>query len=123
MTDISIDRPSHWLQWAEETFGPVALDRRERLLRFMEEAVELSHAMGLDAATVEAIVRRVHSRPAGDIRREAGQVQACFECLVRVLGVDADAEATSELARVKTIPTSEWAIRHAAKVAIGIAES
>lgn len=119
---MSIDRPSHWLQWAEETFGSIALDRHERLLRFIEEAIELSHAVGIPPETIAAIVERVYSRPVGDMRQEVGQVQATFECLTRVLGVDADAEATAELVRVKSIPKSEWAIRHAAKVAIGIAQ-
>jgi hypothetical protein len=41
--DMQIDRPSRFLMWAHETFGNVALDPRERALRFTEEAVELAH--------------------------------------------------------------------------------
>lgn len=119
--DMSIDRPSRFLQWAHETFGDIALDRHERALRFTEEAVELAHAIGLDANEVSAIVARVYSRPAGDVPREIGQCLATFELLARVVGVDADQEATAELARVKVIPKDEWAKRHGAKVAIGIA--
>ena len=119
--DTQIDRPSHWLQWAHETFGDVALDPYERALRFVEEAVELAQAIGLDANEVSAIIGRVYARPAGDVQREVGQCLACFETLARVLKVDSDHEATAELARVKAIPREEWARRHGAKVALGIA--
>lgn len=119
--DMQIDRPSHFLQWAHETFGDVALDPYERSLRFIEEAVELAHAVGLDAAEIAAIVDRVFARPAGDVVREVGQCLATFELLARVLKVDADREATAELARVKAIPQEEWARRHGAKIALGIA--
>lgn len=121
MSDTQIDRPSHWLQWARETFGDIAMHPHERALRFIEEAVELAHAIGLDANEVSAIIARVYARPAGDIPREVGQCLACFELLAHVLGVDADHQAAAELARVKSIPQEEWAKRHAAKVAIGIA--
>lgn len=116
-----LDRPGHWLNWARAMFGEVALDPRERTLRFIEEAVELAQAMEIDAATLAAIVERVYRRPAGSVAREIGQCQATFECLARVLGVDSDQEATAELARVKAIPKEEWARRHSAKIALGIA--
>lgn len=115
------DRAAHWLQWARETFGDVAFDPRERALRFVEEAVELAHAIGLDAETLALIMARVYSRPAGAVPREIGQCLATFECLARVLEIDADRECTTELARVMAIPKDEWAIRHSAKVAAGFA--
>jgi hypothetical protein len=115
------DRASHFMQWAEDMFGDIALSRHERTLRFIEEAVELAHAMSLDRNEVGTIVARVYSRPAGDAVREAGQCLAVFECLMHVTGIDADHEATAELARVKSIPKEEWVKRHAAKIALGIA--
>lgn len=119
--DYTFDRPSHWLQWAQATFGDVALDRHERALRFIEEAIELAQALEIDPSTIDAIAARVFSRPAGDPEREFGQCLACFEILAKVAGIDADREATAELARVKSIPAEEWAKRHAAKRSIGIA--
>ncbi len=38
-----MDRPKEFLAWAVKTFGPIALDRKERAMRFMEEAIELGH--------------------------------------------------------------------------------
>lgn len=122
MSDTFGDRPSRWLRWAHETFGDIALHPRERTLRFVEEAIELGQAADLDSETISAIVARVYSRPPGGLRREIGQCLATLETLAAAVGVDADQEATDELARVQDIPKEEWTKRHAAKVAIGIAE-
>lgn len=121
--DYTFDRPSHWLLWAEQTFGAVARDPQERAMRFIEEAIELAQAMSVDAGTLCTIIERVYSRPAGSVSQEVGQSLGTLELLARVIGVDADHEATAELARVKSIPREEWARRHAAKVALGMARS
>lgn len=117
----SFDRPSRFLAWAHETFGDIALDPQERTMRFVEEAVELAHAMGVDAATAKAVVDRVFSRPAGDVSREVGQCVCTLELLSKAMNVDANHLADAEFARVQCIPKEEWARRHSAKVALGIA--
>lgn len=119
--DMSIDRPSRFLMWARETFGDVALDPRERTMRFVEEALELAHASDVDHVTLQAIIKRVWARPAGDVPKEMGQALATLELLAKATGIDADAEATKEFYRVQSIPKEEWAKRHGAKVALGIA--
>lgn len=119
--DMQIDRPARFLAWAHDTFGEIALDPRERTLRFLEEAVELAQAMGVAMDTTDAIVARVYRKPPGEPRREFGQALATFELLAKAAEVDADAEATKEFHRVQSIPKAEWERRHAAKVAIGIA--
>lgn len=117
------ERPRLWMQWAEHTFGKIALDPHERTLRFIEEAIEVAHAMGLEIAIVRKSVDRVYANRAGETPREIGQAMACLECLAEVIGVDARAEATDELKRVQSIPQEEWNRRHAAKVTLGIALS
>lgn len=119
--DTSFDRPSRFLQWAHETFGDIALDPKERAMRFLEEAVELAHAVGVDAITSTNIVGRVYQRPAGGIPREVGQSLVTLELLAKAINVDAEREANEEFFRVQRIPKEEWARRHGAKVAIGIA--
>jgi hypothetical protein len=74
--DMSFDRPSRFLMWAQETFGDVALDPRERVLRFLEEAVELAQAMGVSMDTTDALVARTYRREPGDPVREMGQALA-----------------------------------------------
>jgi NTP pyrophosphatase (non-canonical NTP hydrolase) len=119
--DTQIDRPSRFLDWAHQTFGDIALDPRERAMRFVEEAVELAHAMEVPPDAMRAITMRVYSRPAGDVLKEIGQALATLELLAKAIKVDADAEATKEFYRVQSIPKEEWAKRHGAKVALGIA--
>lgn len=119
--DTQIDRPARFLMWAHDTFGDIALDPRERTMLFLEEAIELAHAMGVPPETFSAVFSRVYSRPAGDVPKELGQSLATLELLAKTMGIDADAEATREFNRVQAIPKEEWARRHGAKVALGIA--
>jgi NTP pyrophosphatase (non-canonical NTP hydrolase) len=117
----TIDRPSRALMWAEEMFGPVALQPRERAMRFLEEAQELAHALGLDEVTAAAIAERVYGRPAGAVAREVGQAVMTLELLAKAIGIDAEHEATKEFQRVQSVPKEEWQRRHSAKQKIGIA--
>lgn len=116
------DRPTEVLAWAVATFGDVARDKRERSMRFLEEAIELAHALDLDYATVQAVCKRVWNRDKGYIPREVGQAQMTLEALAASIGHDADREASNEFDRVRKIPKEEWTARHAAKVALGIAQ-
>jgi hypothetical protein len=115
-------RPEAFLAWAVDTFGPVAKLRSERLMRFLEEAVELAHADHMERSTLDAIANRVYSRPRGDARKEIGQAQATLETLAENIGESASELAQAEFLRVQAIPRTEWERRHAAKQAIGIAE-
>lgn len=121
--DTQIDRPGRALIWAVEMFGDIALDRRERVMRFVEEAIELAEAMSLTSSELQAIMVRVYNRPSGNVARELGQCQVTLECLARAIGVDLEDEATKEFHRIQSIPKAEWERRHAAKVAIGIAKA
>ena len=118
-----MNRPKEFLAWAVKTFGPIALDRDERMDRFLEEAIELAHAAGVGRLHVNRIINRVYDRPAGDIIKEVGQAQACLECYAESIGLSSDAEATKEFERVQSIPQAEWTRRHQAKVDLGIARN
>lgn len=113
--------PTDALRWAVDTFGLVAIEERERAMRFLEEAVELAHALDLDRATIDAIVKRVFSRNKGYIPREIGQAHMTLECLAEALGHCSEREAATEFDRVRAIPRAEWQRRHAEKAKIGIA--
>lgn len=117
-----MNRPKEFLQWAVDTFGSIALDRDERLMRFVEEAIELAHAEGLTALMVQCILDRVYSRPAGGTLKEIGQAQATLEMFAENIGASSAALAQQEFDRVRTIPKDQWAARHKAKVDIGIAK-
>lgn len=114
-------RPAAFLTWAKEMFGPVAALRGERLMRFVEEAIELAHADKMERATLDAIANRVYSRAPGEITKEIGQAQACLEIYAENIGESSDLLAELEWQRVRNIPRAEWERRHKAKQEIGIA--
>ena len=113
-------RSKRFLAWAVEMFGEVALDPKERALRFVEEAIEACHALGVMDQRLLATLHRVYRRPASDIALELAQSFATLECLAEVAGVDLAAGADAEFARVSAIPKAEWEARHAAKTAVGM---
>lgn len=114
-------RPKKFLAWATDIFGPIALDRQERLARFVEEAIELAQAENMDRALLGKIIDRVYSREAGWTPKEIGQAQACLECFAESIKESADKLASLEFDRVRCIPREEWTRRYEAKKAIGIA--
>jgi hypothetical protein len=109
------------LDWAASMFGPIARDRNERACRFLEEAIELAQAEGLDMEIVNAITARVYSREPGPIHKEIGQARMTLDCLAKNIGLDAQMEERREWDRVRTIPKEEWQRRHRTKVRLGIA--
>lgn len=121
--DEGMRRPRAFLNWAADIFGPIARDRRERLTRFTEEALELAHAERLPISLLESLIDRVWANPRGETAKEIGQVQACLETFAESIGVSADAEASREFERVRDIPKDAWTRRHQAKVALGIANN
>lgn len=119
----SMTRPAAFLAWAADTFGPIALDRKERALRFLEEALEVAHAEGVEQMIADRLLGRTWNRnpdPA-DTPREIGQAYACLETYAESIGVSADVEATKEFKRVQTFPKEVLVERHKAKIVLGIA--
>lgn len=114
-------RQTDFYAWALETFGSVAADQEERATRFLEEALELVHALDLDRARIEALIERVYRRPTGRVAREVGQVGVTLLALCERLGISADLEELREWARVTSLPAKAMRERHATKAAEGIA--
>jgi hypothetical protein len=112
------ERPAAFLAWAVDMFGPVAKLRSERLLRFVEEAIELAHAEGMERDVFNRVADRVYSRPPGEAPKEIGQAQACLETFAENIGLSSADEAQREWERVQGIPRDEWTRRHTAKQAI-----
>ncbi len=109
------------LDWAVETFGVVAADPKERILRFLEEALELAHACGVDDLTLHKVEARVYGRPAGAPPQEMAQCAVTLKALAEVHRVDLIEIEVDEIDRVHAIPKEEWTRRHAAKQKVGIA--
>lgn len=120
MSDERDDRPKRILAWAVEIFGPVADNRHERAMRFIEEGIELAQSCGLSRETIAAITERAYSRRTGTLDRELAQAGMTLEALAANIGFDLSGLIDDEFNRVREVPKDEWARRHAAKTAVGI---
>lgn len=109
------------LEWAANTFGSLALDTRERSLRFIEEAIELAQACQITPEEIQSTVTRVYSRERGDPHKETGQAYMTLAALAEWLRIDLNDALLREWRRVQGVPLEEWVKRHNAKVELGIA--
>lgn len=95
-------------QWCVDCFGETtAADVQERTYRFIEEALELGQACGMTADQARDLVAYVFARPAGDVPQEIGGTMVTLAALCAGRGVDLDASAWGELARVLRPETME----------------
>lgn len=62
------------LKWVEDTFGSWSTLPNERILRLLEETVELAQACGIKKDMVLRIVDSVYSKRGGEINQEVAGV-------------------------------------------------
>lgn len=113
---------SEVLQFAVDSFGPIARNRDERAARLAEEAIEVAQAEGVELEVIVRIAERVYSRPAGDLHRELGGVALTALSMSQIAGLSFASCAKQEWLRVKSKPRDWWQKRHAEKVAAGTAD-
>lgn len=87
--------------WLLECFGPViAGDLVERGDRFIEEALELLQSADYPPERVAALTAYVWGRPKGEPSQEVGGVMVTLAAYCWAHGLDLDASAETELARI-----------------------
>jgi hypothetical protein len=94
-------------EWVVSRIGSAGMDRRERALRLLEEAVELAQAEGITLAQVARQVAHVYERPAGDPEQEAGGVAVCLLGWCAATGAGFAYIAELEMARIEAKPIDE----------------
>lgn len=109
------------MRWVVGTFGPIAMDRRERATRVLEEAMELAQAEGVRASTVDALRARVYGRPVGRAEAEFAGVLVTAIAYAGATGLPIRDSADRELARIEAIDPGVIRERHRAKVLSGVA--
>jgi hypothetical protein len=101
--------------WIRECFGEeFAHSQEERTLRFLEEALELAQAAGLNRQDAEHLVDYVYNRPAGEVKQEVGGVVVCLGALCSAAGIDMERAGWEEHARCK-LHTDRIRQKHLAK--------
>jgi hypothetical protein len=114
------DRQAKTADWCAAAFGEAhASSVPQRAVRFLEEAVELSQACGVDRAMAHQLVDYIFDRPPGEPFQELGGVGVTTLALANALGVSADQAEAAEVARVLAKPLKHFADRNAAKNAAG----
>lgn len=89
--------------WVRDVFGiKIALDKKERGHRFIEEAIELAQACGSTKQEVLDLVDYVYSRPVGEVDQEIGGVQLTLAALAHAYNLSIGVCGTLELERVNT---------------------
>jgi hypothetical protein len=89
--------------WMMACFGTeISADTKERNHRFFEESTELVQAHGMTASEAHQLVDYVYGRPVGERAQEVGGVMVTLAALCLANGLDMDAAAETELARIWT---------------------
>jgi hypothetical protein len=85
-----------------DVFGDAAMDNpKERLLRFLEESIELCRSGGLSRHDVDTIVGYEFSRPVEpEIRKELGGAGCTLYAVAQVFGASLDVAVATEIERV-----------------------
>jgi len=109
------------LEWVRETFGEETFNPRERVLRFLEEAIELAQAEAVPYAQAVRVLNHVYDKPPGDPLLEVGGVGTTLLAYCASKNVSADQAERTEAARVFAIDQTYFRERHNAKAAAGIA--
>lgn len=88
-------------KWMVEVFGEeIAMDPLERIMRFLEEALELAQAEGMTAEEVGRVVSYVYGRDTGETCQEVGGVMVTLAAFCFRRGVDLKAAALTEFDRI-----------------------
>ena len=75
--------------WLVACFGSRFADPdQERAARLMEESIELFHAQGKSFEDLIILAKRVYSRPAGDPKRELGDVMVTLAAVAEINGIE-----------------------------------
>lgn len=108
-------------EWALDTFGPVAGETRERVIRLVEEVFELAQAEGVELEALVRVGRHVYAKPAGDPGLEVGAVGVTLLAYCGVRGFSAEQAECAEAERVMALPREHFRARQNAKAEAGVA--
>lgn len=105
--------------WLVSRLGEQSLDRRERALRIVEEAVELAQAEGISQSQVIITSDRVYNRPVGEPAQEVGGLMVCVHGWIASTGENLDALTEREVSRIESVPAAVTRAKHDEKARAG----
>jgi NTP pyrophosphatase (non-canonical NTP hydrolase) len=109
------------LDWAIRSFGKDHVyDMPVRVLRLVEEVVELAQAHDIPYSQLHRLIDIVYDRPRGDPEQEIGGVMMVATLFCAVCGVEADEVFHRELRRVLEKSPEHFAKRNQEKIDLGL---
>lgn len=115
------ERQAAITEWTRSTFGEATLCKEERVMRLLEEVVELAQAEGVPFEVVRRIAGHVYAKPPGRAEQEVGGITITLAAYCGVTGLSAEECEKKEFARVLAISRSHFQERHNRKADAGIA--
>lgn len=94
-------------EWVESRIGKRHMDRRERAMRLLEEAIELAQAEGITREMVDNQAAHVYARPVGEPSQEAAGVAVCLLGWCAATGNMLATLAEREVRRIEAKPVAE----------------
>jgi hypothetical protein len=114
------ERQTSILQWALAAFGGKDTTPRIRLLRFIEEAIELGQAGGLSVSDIQSVVDYVLDRPPGDVAQEIGGVMVTLEAYGEAAGLSITGCEEKEIHRINSKSVEHFQKRQQEKSEAGL---
>jgi len=95
------------------------MNRRERALRLIEEAIELGQTEGVTVEDVIRVSDRVFSRPVGNPEQAVGGVGVCLLAYCYAAAIDFETFTRREIERIEHLDPNIVRAKHQAKVIAG----
>lgn len=116
------ERQRQVIAWARRSFGDAVADNRiERVLRVLEEALELAQAEGLQLGAARHLASLVFSRLPGKSMQEVGGVSVTLLAYCEIAELSADQCERAEIDRILAKPLEHFRRRQNEKAALGVA--
>lgn len=109
--------------WVTQCFGEdILLNKRERIRRFVEEALELAQATGLTMQDICDVGNYVYARPVGEVPQEVAGCGVTLLGIGAAFGIDVMEEIEKEISRIESIPPDYFRKKHAEKHKAGVSD-
>ena len=113
-------RQKQIFKWCKSCFGKGAINHKERVLRFLEESLELAQSLKLEKTDVLKLVDYVYARPLGVPTQEVGGVQIGLLALCEFLNISAQEAENEEFTRILTVNPQHFIDKQNAKNKEGV---
>jgi hypothetical protein len=109
------------LDWVRSTFGEKTCNVEERVLRFLEEAIELAQAEDIPIHRIIQLAEYVYGKQKGDFSQEVGGIGITLLAYCELRGISSDAEELREWLRISTLDPDHFRQRQNVKAGAGVA--